>query len=184
MIHYSAISKNAAVDYQSISQHDIICTGLNCSMIWYNSWSECSVSTQNTSNLIPFQQPECQQIFPGKVNNIYIEMTQLFHNLQINQDFYLLQLCNCYVLTHILPVLHWVNIHSIWCTTDRVSDNQNKQINFHTCFGQWVKVFERVWSSLSNFVFVLWVLGQEHLKKFHIVIVQKCEDKLFCFLRF
>ena len=33
----SAISKNTAADYQSISQHDIICTGINCAMIQYNS---------------------------------------------------------------------------------------------------------------------------------------------------
>ena len=55
IIHYSAISKNAAADYQSISQHDIIHTGINCAMIQYNSLSECSVSTWNTSHLIPFQ---------------------------------------------------------------------------------------------------------------------------------
>ena len=33
IIHHSAISKNTAVDYQSISQHDIIFTGMNCTMI-------------------------------------------------------------------------------------------------------------------------------------------------------
>ena len=61
IIHYSAISKNAAADYQSISQDDIICTDINCAMIQYNSLSECSVSTWNTSHLIPFQhyQPCC-----------------------------------------------------------------------------------------------------------------------------
>ena len=58
MIHYSAISKNAAVDYQSISQHDIICTGFDCAMIQYNSLLECSVSSQNTSQLILFQQEQ------------------------------------------------------------------------------------------------------------------------------
>ena len=58
MIHYSAISKNAAVDYQSISQHDIICKGFDCAMIQYNSLLECSVSSQNTSHLILFQQEQ------------------------------------------------------------------------------------------------------------------------------
>ena len=47
---------NAAADYQSISQHDIICTGMNCTMIWYNSYSECSVVNQNISHMILFQQ--------------------------------------------------------------------------------------------------------------------------------
>ena len=55
IIHYSAISKNDSVDYQSISQHDIIYTGINCTMIRYNSLSECLVSSWNTSHLIPFQ---------------------------------------------------------------------------------------------------------------------------------
>ena len=58
IIHYSAISKNIAADYQSISRHDIICTGMNCTMIQYNSLSECSVSSWNTSHLI------IQQILP------------------------------------------------------------------------------------------------------------------------
>ena len=41
-----------------------------------------------------------------------------------------------------------------------------------------VKVFECIGSSLSNFVFVLWVLGQEHLKKFYIIVVQKYENNM------
>jgi len=47
--------------------------------------------------------------------------------------------CNCYVLIHILPVLHRVYIHSIWCITDQVSDDQ-KSINkpfTHALDGGW-----------------------------------------------
>ena len=55
MIHYSAISKIITVHYQSAVSYDIICTGMNCAMIRYNSLSECSVYCCNTSHLIPFQ---------------------------------------------------------------------------------------------------------------------------------
>ena len=44
------------VHYQSAVSYDIICTGMDCTMIQYNFLSECSVYCQNTSHLIPFQQ--------------------------------------------------------------------------------------------------------------------------------
>ena len=56
MIHQSAISNTITAHYQSAVSYDIICTGMNCAMIWYNSLLECSVYCRNTSHLIPFQQ--------------------------------------------------------------------------------------------------------------------------------
>ena len=69
MIHYSAISKTITAHYQSAVCYDIICTGMNCTMIRYNSLSECSVYCRNTSHLIPFQHIFAEDATPGSLED-------------------------------------------------------------------------------------------------------------------
>ena len=64
----------AAVDHQSISQHDIICTGWTCAMIQYNSLSECSVSSWNTSHMILFQHLQLVAVLKARLDFCLIQL--------------------------------------------------------------------------------------------------------------
>ena len=45
---------------------------LNCTLIWYNSWVECSVVSQNTSHMIPFQHKQHSNALHIVLGNVLI----------------------------------------------------------------------------------------------------------------